>query len=495
MGVVLSREQRARALKKVRADYASFFKLTWNDAQPLVFEEFHRKVCDALMSVFRGETKRLMILAPPRSGKTKMVIHHFPVFYLGNFPKRNVISAAYSKDFATDAGHKVRGLINNQRVFPDLQIDPLMAGQQRFATTKGGMFFAVGRSSSLRGRGGDLILVDDAVKSEAEANSPRVLKSIHEWYSTDVQSRANSDKTSIIVINTRSAPNDLCGHLLNAANKGGDKWEVIKYPALLHEGTEREVSFSPLRHPTEHLQAIRKDLTSKHMDKIWHLQYMQRSVVQKGFLLHVDWLKTIPYHDDADPTYKYIFADFGTAAQSKHKTEFAVVAVGSDGRCTVIDWHTDEGGADAWVPKLVELFLLHKPMAFYGEAGIIRRMVEPYLVMEMRVRRAHTRLNWIASTRDKATRATPLAGLAADDKIRFVEGLYLEGDAGLKTQWGSFPESSDYHDSDKIDALSIFGQVYPELLRPANTRDLSEKMIKEASEYEEELAAGSWMAR
>ena len=65
---------------------------------------FHREVAAALMRVESGECKRLLIIAPPRHGKTQLVAKRFPIWYLGRNPTRHVIMCSYGGTLAEDAG-------------------------------------------------------------------------------------------------------------------------------------------------------------------------------------------------------------------------------------------------------------------------------------------------------------------------------------------------------------------------------------------------------
>ena len=48
--------------------------------------EHHRKICNALEAVERGDCTRLMIFLPPRHGKTELSTKRFPAWYFGRHP-------------------------------------------------------------------------------------------------------------------------------------------------------------------------------------------------------------------------------------------------------------------------------------------------------------------------------------------------------------------------------------------------------------------------
>ena len=144
-----------------------------------------RAIIDKLEAVERGEIKRLMILCPPRHGKSMLASEIFVAWYFGRHPDRYVISASYSSDLASDFGRKVRNSSADplhNAIFPKCKLADDSGGQQKFSTTAKGSYFAVGRGSALTGRGAHLLLLDDLIKDRAEADSEVIRKGLHDWW-------------------------------------------------------------------------------------------------------------------------------------------------------------------------------------------------------------------------------------------------------------------------------------------------------------------------
>src|SRR5262245_60536273 len=74
--------------------------------------KIHRDIAEQLERVERGEVDRLMLLVPPRHGKSELASRRFPAWYLGRHPERHFISASASATLAEDFGRDVRNLIN-----------------------------------------------------------------------------------------------------------------------------------------------------------------------------------------------------------------------------------------------------------------------------------------------------------------------------------------------------------------------------------------------
>ena len=53
---------------------------------------------EKLQEIAIGDLKRLMVFLPPRHGKSWLVSHYFPAWYLGLFPDNRVIQSSGRSD-------------------------------------------------------------------------------------------------------------------------------------------------------------------------------------------------------------------------------------------------------------------------------------------------------------------------------------------------------------------------------------------------------------
>ena len=63
------------------------------------------------------------------------------------------------------------------------------------------------------------------------------------------------------------------------------------------------------------------------------------------------------------------------------------------------------------------MIIKYKPDCWFGESGVIRRSIEPFLIRRMTERNAMCRIEWIASVSDKESRARGFQALASMGKI------------------------------------------------------------------------------
>jgi len=68
-------------------------------------------------------------------------------------------------------------------------------------------------------------------------------------------------------------------------------------------------------------------------------------------------------------------------------TEHGVFGIGPDDSLYVIDWWSGQTTPDVWIDSLLDLQAKHKPMCWFGEGGVIRRSIEPFLTKLARERR------------------------------------------------------------------------------------------------------------
>ena len=127
----------------------------------------HLSVIDEkLMAVAAGDIKRLMLCVPPRHGKSELVSHYFPAWYVGLFPDRRVILTSYEADFAASWGRKARDvLIESGSVFGvRVNQDSAAANRWDIYGHAGGMDTA-GVGGPITGKGANVLIIDDPVNT------------------------------------------------------------------------------------------------------------------------------------------------------------------------------------------------------------------------------------------------------------------------------------------------------------------------------------------
>jgi len=234
----------------------------------------HKIMADAFERVIAGEIKRLIINMPPRHTKSEFASYLLPAWFLGKFPHKKVIQTSHTAELAVGFGRKVRNLVDSEvykAIFPDLNLQADSKAAGRWNTSKGGDYFAIGVGGAVTGKGADLLIIDDP-HSEQEAAlaqiNPEIYDKTYEWYTSGPRQRLQPGG-SIVVVMTRWSQKDLTGQVLkSSAQRGGEEWKVIEFPAIMPSGSSLWPEFWSL----EELEALKEELPASK----WNAQYQQQ---------------------------------------------------------------------------------------------------------------------------------------------------------------------------------------------------------------------------
>ena len=199
----------------------------------------HLDLISRSVSTLPDSPLRLLISLPPQHGKSEIVSHWTPVWFLSNWLQRKVGLASYAAEFASGWGRKARDTIV---ATPELGIGirPDLSSASMWELTAGGGMMTSGVGGPLTGHGFDLLIIDDPIKNRQEANSAAVRRHLWEWWRSTARTRLRPGG-SIIIVQTRWHEDDLIGMLLGAMGEGDadypeDTWEHIRLPALAETG-------------------------------------------------------------------------------------------------------------------------------------------------------------------------------------------------------------------------------------------------------------------
>ncbi len=191
----------------------------------------HRLMIQELEAVARGDCDRLMLLMPPGSAKSTYASLLFPPWFMARQPGAQVIAVSHTAALAEAFGRGVRGAVTQHGARLGVRLDGASRAAGRFGTSGGGGYYATGVRGPVTGRRADLLLIDDPVKSQAEADSAPLRDRAWDWYRSDLVTRLRPGGRIVLVM-TRWHPDDLGGRLLEAAELGGEPWRVVRLPAL-----------------------------------------------------------------------------------------------------------------------------------------------------------------------------------------------------------------------------------------------------------------------
>lgn len=268
-------------------------------SQSTVIRPCHQEKAKALTALALGllPTPNLMILEPPRIGKTDLGIKAFVPWSMSFFPDSEFILTSYGSDLANTNSVDVRDTLSSEWyrrcVGSDWGANVLMSGERAggrkdyFHTEEGGSVKAVGAGGGITGFGagklrkvfGGAIMIDDPIKAN-DKDSETVRLSCINWYHETLSSRRNRlefPSTPIVLIQQRLHKNDLAGHLLQTER---EKWTVVQIPALNDEGK----SIWPGRIGTKEME----ELKESDPEMFWS-QYMQNPSEASSVIFKEHW--------------------------------------------------------------------------------------------------------------------------------------------------------------------------------------------------------------
>jgi len=407
----------------------------------------HLLLIEKLEALERGEIERLMVCMPPGSAKSTYASVEFPAWFLGRNPKKSVIAASHTQELAERFGRRVRNIVGGEefaRVFGvGVADDSSSAG--RWDTTKGGEYFAAGVGGSITGRRADLGLIDDPVKSREDADSDRSRDKAWDWYVNDFLTRLKPGAKQVVVM-TRWHEDDLGGRILERER---DRWTVIEIAMEAMPGDPLGRAVGERLWPDWFTDDMVE--TAKRDVRAWNALYQQQPAADDGDYFKRDWFSE--YDELPKGLRLYGASDYGVTEGAGDYTEHGIFGVDPSGNLYVVDWWRKQASADVWIERKCDLILEHQPLCWFGEAGPIRRAVEPFMLRRMSERQAHCRVEWLASISDKTTRARSFQALASMGKVFFPRHSTWKAD--VIGQLTRFPAGK--HD-DSVDVCSLIGR-------------------------------------
>ena len=411
----------------------------------------HAKMAAAFEKVARGECKRLIINMPPRHTKSEFASYLLPAWFLGKFPQKKVIQTSHTAELAVGFGRKVRNLVDSdvyKSIFPSLglQADSKAAG--RWATNQGGDYFAIGIGGAVTGKGADILIIDDPHSEQeaalAETNS-EVYDKTYEWYTSGPRQRLQPGG-SIIIVMTRWSKKDLTGKVIKAdAQRGGEGWEVIEFPAILDSGRALWPEFWDIAE----LEALKNELPNSK----WMAQYMQNPTSEVSAIVKREWWQ-IWEHEDP-PMCEFTIQSWDTAFLKTERSDYCA--------CTTWGVFYQENNVGITVPHIILLNSFKERMEFpelkqsafehYKEWEPDALIVEAKasgapLVFELRARGIPVQEYTPSKGSDKIARLNAVADMFASGRVWVPATSWAEE---LVEEVASFP--SGEHD-DLVDSMT-----------------------------------------
>lgn len=136
-----------------------------------VHEDICRRLERFVEDVAAGREPRLLLMMPPRSGKSEIASRHFPPWVLGQHPDWEIIAASHTTSLSMSFSRYIRDLLRDpayRAVFPNATLDPQSQSTENWNLTAGGGYLAAGVGSAITGRGAHCFPAGTLIRVGAE---------------------------------------------------------------------------------------------------------------------------------------------------------------------------------------------------------------------------------------------------------------------------------------------------------------------------------------
>ena len=410
-------------------------------------------------AVAEEKSPRLMLLMPPRHGKSELASIRFPAWHLGHYPEHEVINCGYNLDLPMKFSRKVREIARDPSflaLFPKCVLDSESQSAEAWNTTSGGGFTAAGVGGGITGKGAHVLIIDDPIKNQEEADSIMTRDNLWGWYWSTAYTRL-SPGGGVLIIQTWWNDDDLAGRLQLAMQEGnqGDDFDVVKYPALAEQyeyehkttneilrfaepldakpslGEYKAEDFTLLRSPGEALHPERYNAQMlinyrENMPKrVWSALYQQNPVPDEGMYFQKSWIKQEVSPPQLQNVNVYQAWDFAIGEKQHNDWNVGVTLV-QDERdyLHLVDVLRFRGDSFQIVEHILDFAqkwgtTLSCPLTLGFEDGQIWKAIKPLLSSLMSERKFYPSYEELKTLTDKMARARALQGRLQQGRVWF----------------------------------------------------------------------------
>lgn len=419
----------------------------------------HRDICTRLerfsQAVIARKSPRLMLLMPPRHGKSTLASIMFPAWHLGRCPQHEWVNASYNLELPMKFSRQVREVFRSpayNAMFPAAKIAQDSQSVESWMTTVGGSYSAVGVGGGLTGRGATIAAVDDPIKNMEEADSIDIRDKLWDWFQSVLLTRL-APGGGVLVVQTCWSDDDLAGRLQQLMESGdayADQYEVISYPALsesyeYRDRTTFEILRSPsplveandvefLRAPDEALHPERYDrdaLVRKRANmspRIWSALYQQNPVPDEGLYFTREMIRLTKSRIEVGRC--NIVTSWDLAFGEKQHNDWTVGITGFQDTSDVVhiqDVQRFKANSHAVVEAMLDVAEKYMPLTggryriVVEDGGHLWRGVKPFFDKRCAERKLYPSVEVARPLTDKQARARPLQGRMQQGRVVILD--------------------------------------------------------------------------
>ena len=323
---------------RARSSVGHFFEYLYpllHPKRPIETDWYIHAMSEAIMSLSRGETNRLIINAPPRSSKTNLCTIFNISFILGKDPSAEIMLLTYGEELTRDIAIKVHHLMRHpayKHLFPHTRCVGTGSQGQALRTSAGGKVHFTSVQGTMTGLGADWIILDDPLQA-AHMRSDKRGDKLETTFREALSTRLNNPSTGkILLIQQRIAPSDLCGRLTEQEDH---PWTVLALPAEFmasaiyplgrFEGVH-EAQVGDLLIPKHLTRDVLKAKRLEMGEAAYAAQYLQAPIYEENNPIEFNKLTLVKREDIADELeHALIVQSWDTALTANSNSDYSAV--------------------------------------------------------------------------------------------------------------------------------------------------------------------------
>lgn len=406
---------------------------------------------------------------------------HFPPWVLGKHPDWEIIAASHTGSLSLSFSRYIRDLLRDpaySTVFPDAVLDPSSQSVENWNLTSGGGYLAAGVGTGITGRGAHILLLDDLVKDQEAADSNTIRENTWEWYISTAHSRL-APGGGVLGIMTWWHEDDWAGRIQEAMKGEGEKFEIVRYPAINEEGDEyiltddriveippnspvpegarmtrpHGTALHPERYSTEALKRKKLNYKAAGMIRMWNALYQQNPTPDSGIYFTKDLFRRYAHAPSRRGRTVYQAWDFAiTEGAQNDYTVCATILQDEFDNLYVIDvfrFKSDDG--NAIVEHMIDQYVMWGVDYLGMEDGQIWKAIRSQFERRCQERKVYPSFEVLQPLTDKLVRANPLKGRMQLGKVYWPEDGAFPWVEPCVRELIVFPNGK--HD-DQVDSLS-----------------------------------------
>lgn len=456
----------------------------------------HRLILEKVQACLEERHGRLMLFLPPGSAKSTYAGVVAPAWALGRWPGFNWITASYADKPAQRNSRRCRQIVSSKecRAIYDGRVGLSSSAVDEWGLTNDSSALWKGIEGGITSARADAVLIDDPVANRAEAESSTVMDSRWAEYNDTVLSRLKPGG-SLIIIQTRWAPDDLAGRILpeNWAGESGRilcrdgfEWEVLCIAAKCERADDplgRKIGeyLWPEWFDRKHWANFEPNGMDPGRARTWASLYQQRPRPDEGNQFEASWIK---WYDPDSLEFKrkslryYGASDYAVTEKSASNdpdwTEHGVFGMDPVGDLYAVDWWYDRVTLDKSADAEITLAKRWKVAEWWGARGKDENAVAPMRKRLQRERAAkgergvYYHRDLLPDNKDKISKVASFRGYVHAGCVYLPLGR--EWATRLADQLCKF-RGVDSDTDDAVDVCGLIGRGLDQMRDPAAPPD------------------------